>query len=109
VRPDRPDLDRVIDAFLQLIEAATYADSVRRSDDIEIHSRRELPAGSAELRQSATAAEHSARSALYEALDHSRAMRLIPRIDAARFEAAARAEADYEALRATGSGEETGL
>jgi hypothetical protein len=104
VRPDRPDLDRVIDAFLQLIEAATYADSVRRSDDIEIHSRRELPAGSAELRQSATAAEHSARSALYEALDHSRAMRLIPRI-----EAAARAEADYEALRATGSGEETGL
>lgn len=93
------DLDQVLDAFVELLGAATFADSVRSSDDrASFFGVR--PARATELRIAADRAEADARTALYGVVDHERAMRLIPRIGAVRYEAVARAEAAYLALSA---------
>ena len=99
--PDRPapDLDQVIDAFVRLMETATYTDAVRKADELAIRSAGfHRPAGADDLRDRAGEAESHAHTALYELLDHERVMRLIPRVGEARWRSSRRAEDDYAAL-----------
>lgn len=104
-RPDRPvhqpepDVDQLLDAAVTLIAAATYADAVRRMDEVAITSAyRDWPAGAVQLRTDANVAEETARDALFELLDHQRVMRLIPELAAARWKTSRRAEDDYRQL-----------
>lgn len=97
-RRPAPDLDEVLGAVVALIEAATYADAIRREDEVAMTSaHRGRPAGAGEIRDAAYRAESKAQTALFDLLDHERAMRLIPGI-AGRDKVVRRAEAAYRAL-----------
>jgi hypothetical protein len=93
----KPDLDLVLDAVVAFIDAATYADSVRRMDERVIFCfYGDRPAHADRLRDDSSRAEEDARDALLGLLDHERVMRLIPQLGESRWKAANRAEDDYE-------------
>ncbi len=99
VRQPGPDLDQVLGAVVALVEAMTYADAVRRVDEVAMTSFRGRPAGAAGFRDDANRSQEEAAHALYELLDHERVMRLIP-VVGGRGQVARRAEDAYAELAA---------
>lgn len=97
---DKPDLDTVIVAFARLLDATTYAAELRRIDEITIgRDFQHRPDSALAARTEATQAQRDAATALYEALDHERAMQLIPSVSG-QHRVEARAERAYAELQA---------